>query len=220
MRMRLLGAVTLVTVLASPGFGAGPMEPNPRDFVLSLLRSRVPTGVVLPRELLYGSPAVGQNEFAGANSPGQLNTALERFNSAHARFRASNEAGVVHLRENDLPGEITAVLERSASMVRETQVSILGAVFRHGVFAMAGYEPQSIIGSGADVRPTPECPLLAPVDVPDGPTTPTRLLDGVVRQVPGIAWIVTYGRKPDSSLDLRVGLICSDGKHLMISVNP
>jgi hypothetical protein len=219
MRMQLLSAMTVATLAAPPAFCVESTEPNPRELVLSLLRNGVPTGIVVPGEVLRSARQVERSEAPGAHAPWQLNAALDHFNSGHGRFRASNDTGVVHLRDSELPGDVAAVLERSAPIGRSLRIPVLGAVFRQGVMAMGGYEPQSIIGSGADVKPTAECPLLAPVDVEQGPTTPTELFDSLVRQVPGIAWVVTYERMPDSSLNLRVGLMCSDGKHLTIAVH-
>ena len=84
---------------------------------------------------------------------------------------------------------------------------------------MRGFEPQALLGSGGTLSPGSECPIDRRVDLPGGSMTAIALLDQIVRQVPGVVWVVTYRKEPASaSLQVNVGLLCWNGWHAKITV--
>jgi hypothetical protein len=81
-------------------------------------------------------------------------------------------------------------------------------MFKGVLGAVRGREPQGWLGGG--LRPSPECSLDRPIQLPDGSVTVIQVLDEVVRQVPGLVWFVSY--QPEAADgDVRFGLICSNG---------
>jgi hypothetical protein len=100
---------------------------------------------------------------------------------------------------------------------RDLVVPARDAVFTHVVRAIAGRDPQGILGSGR--FPGPECPLTGPVQLPQGASTVVAFLDEITRQVPGLVWLVTYDEdEPNDGLE--VGFVCPDGATLKLSVFP
>jgi len=81
--------------------------------------------------------------------------------------------------------------------------------------AMTGQEPGGVAGGG-DLR-NPDCPVLQPVRIAAGTTTPIDMLDQIARQVRGITWLVTYrGDAPNRTLN--IGLMCGDGSYMTFAV--
>ena len=85
------------------------------------------------------------------------------------------------------------------------------------VKALSGKEPAGIIGTGS--FPGPECPLGRPVRLTAGSTSATRMLDEIVKQVPGLMWFVTYDTEAPH-YGLQVGFLCADGSTVGITVFP
>ncbi len=215
------GAVTCLSVAASVCLGQS--QQGPREYAVTLVQNRVPVGLVLERGMLeQGKPIVPpeSSEADRAAFRERLTSSLDLFNAAGGTFRATEVGGVVHLRSVDEPTDVTDALRRQDHTPESLELPLLGAVFRRGAATLTGSEPQAVVGSGPVPRPGPGCPLETPVHVPAGSATVVGLLDGIVRQVPGVAWVVTYDGAANRDLKLHVGLLCSDGSHIKISAYP
>ena len=195
---------------------------GPREYALSLLQNEVPVGVVVPNELLQQGKWMPRPETTPASRAAfrtGLASSLDTFNAAKGMFRATQQEGVVHVRGLDEPVEVTSALGRYANVEQALGLPALAAVFQRGVAAMRGYGPMAVLGSGPSPTQGPDCLLDTPVNVVEGPTTAIALLDRIVRQAPGVAWVVTYRRdSPGQRLQVNVGLLCANGAHAKISV--
>jgi hypothetical protein len=67
--------------------------------------------------------------------------------------------------------------------------------------------------------PGPECPLSLPVRIPHGSWSAIALLDTIVDQAPGLAWVVTYDPELPHA-NIKVGLMCPDGSTERINAFP
>jgi hypothetical protein len=108
-------------------------------------------------------------------------------------------------------------MERAVFPGAEDDVPVQAAVALRAVAALTGQDAQGIVGSG--ITPGPECEFDRPVRVPGGPMPFTVLLDSIVRQVPGLAWIVLYDADAPAR-GLKVGLLCRTGADRLTSVDP
>jgi hypothetical protein len=59
--------------------------------------------------------------------------------------------------------------------------------------------------------------MYQPVRIPAGKTRPIDILDQVVRQVPGITWLVTY-RAVAPDHEFKIGLMCGNGSFMRTEV--
>lgn len=183
-----------------------------RDLALGLARAGRATGVV-----------VSFSEFEAINSvsglpvpvgPARLERELAVFGKRHAEFAIEPEEQAVRLISGSAPREILESLKRPGSLSAPLEMSASAAV-NHGVaYMLRQYKVMGILGSGQ--TPGPGCPLGAPVRLEPGPTTPLKLLDAIVLQVPGLAWLVVH---VDGTADqLKVGLWCPDGMYFLAEV--
>lgn len=209
---------------AKPDLSQGQANNNPRVFAIALAQNEVPAGIVIPAEFLRGGKGMPHPEITTARQAAfrvDLLARVDLFNADKGAFRASRgESGVVHIRSVEEPIEVTRALEHESEIELASGPAI-GVVFRTGVTAIRGYAPEGLLGSGGPSTPEPECPLDRRVELPKGRMTAMGVLDAIVRQVPGMAWVVTYRRVPASpSLEMKLGLLCSNGRYLTISVFP
>jgi len=222
---KLVAAALPLAILGSPFSSTGLCgvdASDPRSYAMSLAQNDVPGGVVVPAERL-ASRAERPPDLRSLDKAafrGSLAARVEAFNSTSKVFRASEHDGVVHIRSVDEPIEVTRSLAQSVDVTAAQGVPAISAVFRQGVAAMRGFEPQAILGSGSGGFATgPECPIYSPVEVNRGPMTTVALLDQIVRQVPGLVWVVTYRKNAmKGTVDVDVGVLCWTGWHATISV--
>jgi hypothetical protein len=193
---------------------------SPRELADDLARQGVPGGiVVLNSELADVSSLSSRRAPADAlQSPDAgVSARVNQFNAVGSHYHATSGDGFVHVRSVREPDDLRLVLERDVHVDESSELSARDAVFMRVVKALSGKEPQAIIGTGG--FPGPECPLGRPVHVPAGWTSVTRMLDDIVKQVPGLVWLVTYDfDAPDYGLE--VGLLCGGGAAVRITVFP
>ena len=222
----ILCAVASFDVTANPAdLRQGQAYNNPRVFALALAQNDVPVGIVIPAEFLRGGKGMPHPEITADTKAAfrmDLAARLDLFNADKGTFRARRgENGVVHLRSVNEPIEVTEALEHFSNVEPAVRLSALGVAFRHGVEAMSGSRPQALLGSGVMPTSGPECPIDDPVEFPGGSMTALGVLDQIVHQVPGIVWLVTYRKVPTSPrLQVNLGLLCTSGGYLTISVFP
>ena len=208
---------SLVTA-ASVAFGQS-AQVSPAQYAMSLAQDGVPAGIVASREVLAQVRRMPRPQ-ATVGTPsvvrGTLASGLDLFNAAKGAFRASQDDGIVHLRSLEEPAEISSALDRSTQLDEAVEVPAMHAIYRYVVRAMRGVEPsQGYVWTGG--LPGPECPINRPIRIAGGPATAIGLLDQVVRQVPGLLWVVSYN--PDQpSVALKVGLMCQDGSFFRTDV--
>ena len=194
-------------------------QERPGEYTIALAQSGVPVGLVAPRDVLIGRHAVPHSETMAAGtsiSREGLASSLDLFNTAKGGFRARQEGGVVHVRSLEEPAEVGSALERSTLMEEAVEVPAFGAIYRYVVRAMSGVEPpQGFVFSGA--LPGPECPINRPVRMPEGSLSAIALLDQIVRQVPGLVWVVSYSPEAPNA-GLKVGRMCPDGEFVRTEV--
>lgn len=195
-------------------------QPNPAEYTALLAQNEVPSGLVVADHFLRGrtgpprpdSPLAKKGAFRDS-----LLSRLDLFNRATGAFRALQKDGVVHVRSLEEPVEVTTALEREVRFAGALSVPAISAVVRHVVAALRGEEIGGIVGGG--MLPGPECGVNQRVTVPEGPATPTAILDAIVLQAPGLAWIATY--RPDAPKEyLELGLMCGDGSWVSMNVYP
>jgi hypothetical protein len=202
-----------------PSLCLGEDQPSLRAYGMRLAHNAVPAGIVAAHEALIFAdvrPAVAKRR---AEEPGfndDLESNLSRFNAAQGQFRAVRTEGVVHIRGAEEPSEVATALEGRTSE-DATDTMAMQAVLHQVTRAMGGMPVGGIIGVGP--LPEPGCPVDKPVRIPAG-TTAIDALDQIVRQVPGLVWVVSYSPgSAGSGLTLKVGLMCADGYVGTVTVN-
>lgn len=195
-------------------------QPNPAEYTALLAQNGVPSGLVVADHFLGARRGLPRPEspltIKGAFRD-SLFSRLELFNRATGSFRALQKDGVVHVRSLEEPAEVTTALEGEVRFAGAVSVPAVSAVIMHVVAAIRGQEVEGIVGGG--MLPGPECGVNQRVTLPEGPATPTAVLDAIVLQAPGIAWIATY--RPDAPKEhLELGLICADGSWVSMNVYP
>jgi len=188
-----------------------------REFLVDLARNEVPAGVVASEEALGGRgiphdvrPASSKKAFRA-----DMGSRVGRFNAVNTGFQAIEKAGIVHVRGVDEPIGVGATLESYVSVRNGSGIPVIEAVLKRVVGAVRGRELQGFVGTGS--FPGPECPLDRPVNLPEGPTPLIALLDQIIRQVPGLVWLVTYEPGLPNN-NLKVGLLCPDGASVKVTV--
>jgi len=218
LRSLLISAVFLV----GAGGGAWAQTPgpaiSPRQFASDLARRGVPGGIVVAQQEIGHASASSQPAPADASQTrGAAVAAVKGFNAVESGFRATETDGFVHVRSKTEPPDLRLILDRRVRVDASSGLPAQDAVFKRVVKALSGKEPAGILGSGA--FPGPECPLSRPVRLTTGWTSATRMLDEIVRQVPGLMWFVTYDIEAPH-YGLQVGLLCGDGSTVGITVFP
>jgi hypothetical protein len=221
-----VACVAILCLAGQPSMCLGEEQPNLREFGMRLARSAVPAGIVASDRALRqlgGGPAVASQATEEAAFKRDLTSQLARFNAARGLFRATRTDGIVRIRAAEEPADVMTALERR-TYDAVVDVPALAAVLHHVTWAMSGSQPTGIMGVGAE--PEPDCPMQTPVRIPAA-TSAIEALDQIVRQVPGLVWVVTYdsesqgrpmrvGQTGAASGDvfrrtLTVGLMCADG---------
>jgi hypothetical protein len=191
-----------------------------RAFAVVLAQNGVPCGVVAPEVVMAWRPGDPRVEatFASKVAFGSgLSSTLESFNARNGLFQATQSGGIVHLRSREEPPDVMAALHREAVVKAEVEIPAATALVSEVALAMRGWEQGGIIGVGA--VPAPESLLNRVVRIKKGRSSPITLLDEVVRQVPGLVWLVTYNPGLPNQ-DLKVGLMDAEGMTLMLTIDP
>jgi hypothetical protein len=193
---------------------------SPRELAADLARHGVPGGIVVMNSE-FGDVSSLSARRAPADAlrslDGGVSARVNQFNAVGSQYHATAGDGFVHVRSVREPDDLRQVLERNVQVDESAGLSARDAVFMRVVKALSGKEPQAIIGTGA--FPGSECPLDRPVHVPAGWTSVTRMLDDIVKQVPGLVWLVTYDIDAPN-YGLEVGLVCGGGAAVRITVFP
>ena len=223
----MFSSATLTCVLFLTGVGGpssaqapGPST-SPLELAADLARRGVPGGfVVLARELGDVSSKSSRPAPAGAlqSLEAGVTATLDQFNAAGSHYQATSADGFVHVRSVREPDDLRRTLERQVRIDQSSELSAGDAVFMRVVKALSGKEPLGIIGTGS-FPDGPKCPLDRRVRITAGWTSATRMLDEIVRQVPGLTWLVTYDADAPY-YGLEVGLVCGDGGTARITVLP
>jgi hypothetical protein len=217
MRRFVFLVVALYSVVPeTPSARTEPEASTLRDLARRLASNGTPAGVVVPEGVL-GRLAVDDGPPGATNRPLKLwdPAGLALFNQRNVALSAKEANGVIHVRGADEPRTIQDLLETPIVVDEANGITVIDSIFRRVVGAMRGHEPDALMGTG--IMPSRECPVDATVTVPGGSTTPIELLDAIVRQTPGIVWLVTY--RPESPTEtVKVGLLCADGWTLTMEV--
>lgn len=164
-----------------------------------------------------GSPRQAAADLARRGVPGGIVARERDLDGAKSPYQAHTVGPFVHIRSSQEPERVALSLGRDVYIERDLVLPAQDAVFTHVVRAIAGREPQGILGSGR--FPGPECPLTRPVQLPQGGSTVVGFLDEITRQVPGLVWLVTYDEDEPND-GLTVGFVCADGATVKLSVFP
>lgn len=200
------------SVLIAATSVAQPTVPNLRAHAARFAAKGVPAGFVVPESTMRGRPAPPPfvARPAQLESPDRIAELVEAFNQDRGSFRASFARGVIHIRRDDEPAAVTQAIEREdlvEASVDVTAAAILASLvlpLLHGEWTT---ESGGIIGSGGI---SAECPLGERVRIEAGRRSAGDLMDDVVRQVPGVAWFVTYDEE-SPTFNLKVGFVCFNG---------
>jgi hypothetical protein len=186
-----------------------------RRFATELAHRGVAAGVVAEE----GTFGVANGTASNEPSAEGLETLLGRFNAAaaHKIKAAADPSGTVHVRATDEPASVRDLVENQLIVPEARTISVRDAVFRRVIGALRGQEPQAMMGTG--LVPGPDCPLDKPIRLSGNSTSLLGALDEIVKQAPGLVWLVTYD--PVSPVpSARVGVLCPDGVALRMEVYP
>lgn len=220
--MSLRSLLTFAVFFIGAGCESWAQAPNsavsPRQFAADLARLGVPGGIVVAqREIGHASPSSQSAPGDTSQKRAAAVAAVNGFNAVGSGFRATEADGFVHVRSETEPPDLRLALDRQVRVDGSPGLPAQDAVFLRVVKALSGKEPAGIIGTGT--FPGPECPLRRPVRLSAGSTSATRMLDEIVKQVPGLMWFVTYDTEAPH-YGLQVGLLCGDGSTVGITVFP
>jgi hypothetical protein len=207
-----LGTLFVLTTLA---FSQTTTE-SARELAMFFARNGVPAGFVLPAAELAAVRAPSHQAATLQGEGETLRTILSRFNDTHASLRASVRAGMVHVRGTKEPATVRESLERTVYVPPPDGVTAFDAVFIHVVGLLAGREPQGIVGSIVTTEES-DCRVTGSLRL-GGEGTVVSVLDAIVRQSPGLVWLVTYDPAFPAET-MQVGLMCPDGSVLSADVN-
>ena len=213
--MRIIRAFGIALVFASPAIGDITRQiDHPRTFAVGLARSGLSIGMVVEKGLLSDgkpSPVTDPNVLQGET----LQAAMARFNRSTPDVRASEHSGVVRIQSANLPPAIQAELNRAVYVPPVEGVLVWEAVFVKALGLLAGREPQGFAGTG--IGEGAACGLDRRIRL-GGEATVTETLDAVVRQAPGLIWVITYS--DDNPLQtMEIGVLCPDGRGQLATVN-
>lgn len=187
---------------------AGPRL-GPRDIAILLASRQVPAGVIAPTVIMSVGPP------PPPSPAGETDDALlARFTASLPFFDAVRDGPVVHVLPKDLPPRIRERLDQRLNLDSTRDTSAVGMVVRFADTLRGRINPGAVAGGGL---PGPKCPLANTVHLPDTPLSVQQALDEIVKQVPGLVWIVTYDSAvPD--LDFALGLMCGGGETVLVEV--
>lgn len=188
-------AACLSTVARSEG-GQTPDVPPPGalDVAAELVRQRVTAGVTMcwPR----GQRQASEDAVPAAESDV---TACDELNASLFQRR---EGGVLHVRTTREPRRVTELLNRSIDIEAGSDVQAIDAVMRIILKAVRGN------GSAGEISSISAQSW--PVTLRGGRTTFMEALDDVVRQAPGLVWLLTFASR-DGGSDFVIHLLGMPG---------
>lgn len=215
------GVFTFALFAASIGRGSWELTPevkaSPRRLAAELARLGVPGGIVVEQQDLGQVPAANGGSGDAFQGVDPVTTAIDEFNAGGPHYRALKADGLVHVRSVTEPPDLRLALDRQVEVASIAALPASDAVFVRVVKVLSGKEPAGIIGTGS--FPGPECPLGTPVRVAAGLKSATQMLDEIVRQVPGLTWVITYDTQAPH-YGLEVGLVCGNGAAVRITAFP
>ena len=218
--MSRISLLTVAVFLVGAGIGSWAQAPgpaiSPRQFAADLARQGVPGGIVVAQREI-GHASVRAQPADAAKQRAAVVAAVNGFNAIGSAYKATEANGFVHVRSVSEPPDLRLALDREVKIDGASGLPAQDAVFMRVVKALSGKEPAGIIGTGT--FPGPECPLTRPVRLTPGSTSATRMLDEIVKQVPGLMWFITYDTDAPH-YGLQVGLLCGDGSTVGITVFP
>jgi len=171
--------VALLGVVAVRGEGAQTPDvppPSAGDVAADLTRQGVPAGVAMCRP-----PGNGQVPGDAAPTSELDRTDCDELNASLFQRR---EGGVLHVRTTREPRRVTELLNRSIHVDAAPDVQAIDAIMRIILNAVRGD------GSAGAFHASGREGTL--VTIRGGPTTFMQALDDVVRQVPGLVWLLTF----------------------------
>jgi len=204
-RVLAVAVVSSATVFAQP---AGPRI-GPRDVAMLMASRQMPAGVIAPTVVMSVGPP------PPPSPPSETDDGLvARFTASLPSFDAVRDGTVVHVLPKDLPPRIRARLDQKLNLDSMSDTSAVGMVIRFADSLRGRISPNALAGGGL---PGPKCPLANTVHLPDTALSTQQALDEVVKQVPGLVWVVTYDAAvPD--LDFALGLMCGGGETVLVEV--
>jgi len=198
----VVSSASLIAQSAGPRIG-------PRDVAILMASRQMPAGVIAPTVVMSVGPPPPPSP-ASETDDGLL----ARFTASLPSFDAVRDGKVVHVLPKDLPSKIRARLDQKLELESTSDTSATGMVIRFADALRGRISPNALAGGGL---PGPKCPLANTVHLPDTPMSTQQALDAVVKQVPGLVWIVTYDAAvPD--LDFALGLMCAGGETVLVEV--
>lgn len=204
LRAGVVGAALMLVM----GHAAALVAQAPADLVRRaqvLLGAGVPLSLVVERQDL--APTGGEMH---GNDPG---TALEPLQSEGGAWEVSR-GPAVHIARRERPHEVDEAL--AATVLTDGQpLSVGRAIFILPRLALNG-ELHGVVGGGV---PSEACQLDREVHMDSRARTLRQFLDAVVRQAPGVGWVLVWDREsPRDTLSL--GVVCADGSLSVLGVYP
>jgi hypothetical protein len=198
----MISSASLFAQSAGPRLG-------PRDMAILLASRQVPAGVVAPTVIMSVGPP------PPPSPAGETDDALlARFTGSLPSFDAVRDGAIVHILPKDLPPRIRERLDQRLNLDSTRDTTAVGMVVRFADTLRGRISPGAVAGGGL---PGPKCPLANTVHISDTPLSVQQALDQVVKQVPGLVWVVTYDSAvPD--LDFALGLMCGGGETVLVEV--
>jgi hypothetical protein len=219
MRPRIVILNAIACIGGMPVLSTAQSDPTAiRDYAIDLAANGVASGLIIPADALEQAKVRGFSKPTDATQAAfksDLTSSLSAFNAKQGRFRAADRAGVVHVRSVDVPADVESALERSADTDGASDIPALYVIHTLVLPAITGRRAAGVGDVG--VAEDPACPMYQPVRIPAGKTRPIDILDQVVRQVPGITWLVTY-RAGGPDREFKIGLMCGNGSLMRTEV--
>ena len=187
-------SVLCLTLVASGGQTPDVPPPRALDVAADLVRQSVTAGVAMcwPRGERQTS-----EDAVPATEPDL--TACDELNASLFQRR---EGGVLHVRTEREPRRVTELLNRSIVIEAESDVQAIDAVMRIILKAVRGN------GSAGEISSISARSW--PVTLRGGRTTFMEALDDVVRQAPGLVWLLTFAPR-DGGSDFVIHLLGMPG---------
>lgn len=194
-----------------------PQTRGVRDLAVRLAANAIPAGVISPDAAFtaVGRPPVKDPRGLEAFRA-ELPLILAEFERKHPSFLVQSLPGVVVIVDKDQPHIVADLLGRSIFLPGVREATAADAIVKH----LAGRLRNTTITGLAGVGPAPgpSCPLGATVKFGPVSHTVSTFLNDVVRQVPGLVWVVTYSVAEQPS-NIRIGIVCPDGASLRMPID-
>lgn len=174
----------------------------------SLLGTGVSAALVVERRDLLVTMRGGEVKAGHPPAP------LAFLQAAGSHWTVSQDGGLVRLVRISRPPEVDMALSATVRPDGEP-LSVGRAIFVLPRVALNG-ELHGVVGGG---QPSEACGLDREVRVGAEPQTLGDFLDAVVREAPGLAWVMAWDLSaPRETLSL--GVLCSDGALSLLGVYP